>query len=116
MMNKPAIYAFAVLFFCAITMQAQKADNGKSVKRITFDREQVNIIYADGSTDEKVSNVKVTKQEKTTYVKDVNSNLNKQKGKVAVYDLQGRRVSNVAKGKGVFIVREGQRVRKIVKQ
>jgi hypothetical protein len=35
-------------------MQAQTTPDGKKVKRVTFDREQVNIVYVDGKTDENV--------------------------------------------------------------
>ena len=110
---------FGILFALALGTgaNAQTADSGKKVRRITFDREQVTVVYQDGSTDEAVSSIVVKEKDVVTSLKGINGkNL---KGKDSeVFDLQGRRLNpnTMQKRSGVYVKREGNQVRKIVKK
>ena len=108
-------YALSALVCCAIGAQAQTAENGKKVRRILFDREQVNVVYTDGSQQESVGCLTVKGSSEAMAVKDVSRNAGKKKDG-ALCDLQGRRIRSSSNTKGVLLKRENGQVKKIVKK
>ena len=121
-----------VLLTVATSLSAQTADNGKKVKRITFDREDISVVYADGTKDKNVQSAVVYGSGTATGIATTPSTGKGQVVKREVYDLQGRQVKaangqrstaigqrSMADGqrtKGVYIVREGEKTRKIIKK
>ncbi len=94
-------------------------ESGKTVKRITFDRENVTLVYQDGTKDDNVSQTTIHREAATGIrnvndndnVNDnvnVNANVNSQ-----YYTLDGRRLQSVPNGNGVYIKKEGKRVKKV---
>ena len=113
MMNRKLLCTFIVLLCGVMHMQAQSADNDKKVKRILFDREQVTVVYADGTQEEADNGIVVKKEGKTTSIKGIKGKKSKNS---ELYDLQGRKLTAAPQRKGVYIKREGKQVRKIVKK
>ncbi|MBP3227157.1 MAG: hypothetical protein J6M53_00035 [Bacteroidaceae bacterium] len=122
-MSKKSLYIACVLMALATTgVRAQTAteavhtESGKAVRRITFDREQVTIVYADGTTESGVSKatVRLGQINETTGVQTPATT--QQQAATVVYDLQGRRVNPTAHQSGVFIERNGNQVRRIIKK
>ena len=99
---------------------AQTAENGKSIKRITFDRENVCVIYADGSKEENVQALVVTGNNVTTGVKDAAPKSRATTTKRSWYTVDGRRMKAGPRVRhsrsSVCIVKEGQKVRKTIKK
>lgn len=97
---------------------AQTADNGKVVGRVLFDREDVTIVYADNSFDEHVATATITKgKPEPTAVKTQDKNTATTGGR-SWYSVDGRRIANgqKPKAKGVYVVKEEKKVRKVVKK
>mgnify|MGYP007069926661 CR=1 FL=1 len=111
--KKTFLVSAFLLALCSSGAQAQMADNGKRVKRITFDREQVNVIYADGTSDMGVTEVGVFNDKSTVGIARVEG-VRKTAG--GCFNLSGQRVSTSVLRKGLYVVREGERVRKIIKK
>ena len=116
-MNKKFTWMFAAVLLCGtMTVSAQKAEftqNGKQVKRITFDREKVNIIYSDESQITDVNDVTISNRASGT------TGINAAKtttAKSGWYTVDGRRLQNAPKTKGVYVVKEGDKVRKTIKK
>ena len=109
----------AILTLCgSVTTQAQTAEGGKTVKRITFDREKIAIVYADGTKDENVQTAVIKakgneEKEDATGVKapKVASQIQR-----TWFMTDGRRLQGEPAAKGVYVVKEGNKVRKIVKK
>lgn len=105
------------LLFGGLCAQAQSiavAQNGKQVKRITFDCEKVSVIYADETKDDNVTDFAIHR-ETPTGIKTVKG---KQGSAVATpvwYTVDGRRLQAQPRNSGVYVKKEGQRVRKIKK-
>lgn len=97
---------------------AQTAGNGKSIKRITFDRENICVTYSDGSKEENVQTLVVTGNNTTTGVKDAAPKSRAATAKRSWYTVDGRRMKVAPRpsAKGVYIVKEGQQVRKTIKK
>ncbi|MBP5425811.1 MAG: hypothetical protein J6Y33_07035 [Prevotella sp.] len=108
--------ATALLVAGALGMQAQTADSGKKVKRITFDREQVSIIYNDGTKEEAVQQAVIVRDATVTGIKGMQQQ--GQQTERRCYAIDGRTVQSAQKGlkKGVYVVKEGDKVRKIIKK
>ncbi|MBR0047574.1 MAG: hypothetical protein IJP75_11985 [Bacteroidaceae bacterium] len=113
MMNMKLIFTLMMLLCGIVHIQAQSADNDKKVKRILFDREQVTVVYADGTQEEADNGIVVKKEGKTTSIKGIKGKKSKNS---ELYDLQGRKLTAAPQRKGVYIKREGKQVRKIVKK
>ncbi len=113
MMNRILLCTLFMLLCGIMPMQAQSADNGKKVKRILFDREQVTIVYVDDTQENVDKGVAVKRDDIATSVKEIKGKKSKNS---EVYDLQGRKLNAVPQRKGVYIKREGKQVRKIVKK
>ncbi|MBR6320176.1 MAG: hypothetical protein IKR50_07040 [Prevotella sp.] len=93
---------------------AQTDAEGRKVKRITFDREQVNIEFADGTTQTGVQKATVVNEDQTTGMKAVNP-----AGKTAHrawYTTDGRLLQGEPRQKGVYVVREQNGIKKTIKK
>ena len=86
-------------------------ESGKTVKRITFDRENVTLVYQDGTKDDNVSQTTIHR-EAATGIHNVNLNPNANVNS-QYYTLDGRRLQSVPNGNGVYIKKEGKRVKKV---
>ena len=97
---------------------AQTAENGKSVKRITFDRENVCVTYADGSKEENVQTLVITGNNAATGGKDAAPKSRTTTAMRSWYTVDGRRMNAAPRpgAKGVYIMKEGQQVRKTIKK
>lgn len=110
-------FAFVLCLVTCITAGAQAIDeNGKVVKHISFDRENVTIVYEDGSVRENVQS-SLIKYGISTSVEKIEAVDEKEKTEITVYDIQGHRMTNLENlPAGVFIVREGEKVYKLIKK
>jgi len=90
-------------------------ESGKTVKRITFDRENVTLVYQDGTKDDNVSQTTIHR-EAATGIHNVNLNPNANPNanvNSQYYTLDGRRLQSVPNGNGVYIKKEGKKVKKV---
>lgn len=102
------------LAFCLL-MHAQTV-NDKPVKRITFDREQVTIVYKDGAT-ETVADKATVKGRIATGITAARRTEGKRSSAASSwYTLDGRRTQPSAAKRGVYVVRENDKVRKVIKK
>lgn len=101
-------------FVASASTEYQVIDElGNKVKRIIFDREHVTFVYDDGTTRDYVKQALVTNAQATS-VETINATTTAER---EVYDLQGRRISNVENmPSGIFIVRQGDKVYKLIKK
>ena len=110
-------WMFAAILLCGtMTASAQKAEftqNGKQVKRIAFDREKVDIIYSDDTQISDVNDVTITNEASGTTAIDKTKTAKRAN---AWYTMDGRRLQNAPKAKGVYMVKEGDKVRKTIKK
>jgi hypothetical protein len=97
-----------------LTAQAQTADNGKQVKRIEFDRENVTILYADETKDEQVQKAHIRAGKSATAIKGKTADAGTTRS--AWYTVDGRRLDAQPKAKGVYMRKEGNRTRKLIKK
>lgn len=98
-----------------ITASAQKAQNvsnGKVVKRITFDREKVNIVYTDNKQ-ETVEQATITRRSGEATGIASTTKANNARG---WFTLDGRRLESAPSAKGVYVVKDGDKVRKTIKK
>lgn len=99
---------------CAQGQRIAVAQNGKQVKRITFDREKVSVIYSDETKDENVTDF-VVRRNIPTGIKTVKDKQDSNGAAARWYTVDGRRLQAQPAAGGVYIKREGQRVRKVKK-
>ena len=115
-MNKRITWMLSVALVCGtITASAQKAQNvsnGKVVKRITFDREKVNIVYTD-NTQDGVEQATITRRSGEATGIASTTNANNARG---WFTLDGRRLESAPSAKGVYVVKDGDKVRKTIKK
>lgn len=114
-MNTKVIPILAFLLSFTLGVSAQQAGDGRKVKRITFDREQVNIEYADGTKDQQVSAATVKRENATTGIVAVKSKESRQTTR-QWYTLDGRLLQGEPQQKGVYIVRDKNGKRKAIKK
>lgn len=111
MKKKIILVLAAILVGGTGPIQAQQemrnVDNGKAIRHIAFDLEQVTVTYKDGSQEENVqealyvSTSEITGISETAATTSVNS-------AVEVYDLQGRRISQPKRG--ICLVKNGNKI------
>jgi hypothetical protein len=115
-MNKRRLFLLSsLLTVCFLGIQAQVDESGKKVRSITFDREQVTVTFNDGTKSEAVKQITVRGKQYVTGITETKS------AQLATqsrwYAIDGR---NVQPGrdtkKGVYVVREGNKVRKTIKK
>lgn len=100
---------------CAIHAQNELLDvqNGKAVRHIAFDLEQVTVSYKDGSQEENVQEGLYVSTSETTGISETAATVPGNSA-VEVYDLQGRRISQSSMPKsqhvrGICIVKNGNK-------
>ncbi len=116
--TKLLLTAACCLTTCCVSAQTIGAvdEQGRQVRRITFDREQVTVEYVDGDVRNNVDFTLVTREEMTG-IETVRVNSDEQSALRQVYDLQGRPVGDVNNlSQGIYVVREGEKVYKLIKK
>ena len=111
---KKILLLVAAAMMTAVSVNAQTASDGRKVKRITFDQEQVNIEYVDGTTELATGEVNIIKDNETTDVKTVKSA--KLNAKRRWYTADGRALQGEPREKGVYIVIEENGTKKTIKK
>jgi hypothetical protein len=109
----------AILTLCGtLNVQAQTTESGKTVKRVTFNCEKIAILYSDGTKEENVQAAVIKPTEKRQL--DDATAINRPKAQTQVkrtwYTLDGRRLSGEPKVQGTYMLKEGNKVRKIIKK
>ena len=105
----------AMLMFCGtMSVQAQTQETEKTVKRIVFDRERVTLIYADGTADENVEQTTIKRKTSPTGIKTPKTKTTTTK--TVWYTMDGRPLQREPKDKGVYLKKEGDKIRKTVKK
>ena len=115
MMKTKVFPILAFLFAFTLGVSAQQTADGRKVKRITFDPEQVNIEYADGTKDQKVSAATVKRENTITGIVAVKKKESQQTTR-QWYTLDGRLLQGEPQQKGVYIVRDKNGKKKTVKK
>ena len=113
-MKKRIIPALAILLAFAAGTQAQQTNDVNKVKRITFDREQVEIEYTDGTREEVEDAFTIKREEIANGIRTV-----KTAGKQSArrwYTVDGRPLQGEPRQKGVYIVRDQNNVKKTVRK
>lgn len=93
---------------------AQTNTDSRKVKRITFDKEQVNVEYTDGTAKLAVKGLKVTSDKLVTGVKTVTPAV--QGAQRRWYTIDGRTMQREPRQKGVYIVKEQNGMKKTIKK
>lgn len=111
------ISSFLLFGMATVSATAQTAGNGNTVKRIEFDRENITVSYTDGTKEENVQTTRIMNNRKTA-VKSIPDNDRRQAASRTWYTLDGRRMHGapLTTDKGVFIMREGNKVRRTIKK
>ena len=109
------VLILAFLFSSTLGAVAQETADGRKVKRITFDREQVNIEYADGTKDQKVNATTVKRENTTTGIVAVKPKEGRQQAH-QWYTLDGRALKSEPQQKGVYIVKDKNGKKKTIKK
>ena len=115
-MKKKMFFMLAAALLCGTaTVSAQQAinvENGKVVKKITFDLEKVDINYEDGTSDVSVQKATIYYDQTPTGIAEV-----KQNGVTTDwYTLDGRRLQYTPNSKGIYVSKSGNNVRKSIKK
>ena len=104
----------ALLLTVSMGVMAQTSSDGRKVKRITFDQEQVNVEYVDGTTELATGDVNILKDDETTDVKNVKTT--KPNAKRRWYTTDGRALKGEPREKGVYIVIEENGMKKTIRK
>lgn len=102
-MRKKVLSFAALLLFLATGASAQQTADGRKVKRITFDREQVNIEYADGTKDLGVSETVIIRESEITGVAAMKAD--QDQSALRWYTTDGRALQGEPRHGGVYIVK-----------
>lgn len=99
----------------AYAQQRAVDDYGNPVRRITFNRENVSVVYATGDSVSNVQTVQVTRHaDGDSLVGIITVEPIEADDETQLFDLNGRRVDATFQP-GVYIEKRGTRVRRIVK-
>lgn len=113
-MSKKTFSILAFLLTFTLVAEAQQTADGRKVKRITFDREQVNIEYADGTQQQGVSTTTIRREESTTGLAAAKPTASRSARQW--YTIDGRSVQHEPRQKGVYIVRDEKGIKKTIKK
>lgn len=113
-MKTKAILILTLLLTSVLGATAQETADGRKVKRITFDREQVNIEYADGTKEQKVNATTVKRENSTTGIVTVKRKESQSASRW--YTLDGRALKGEPQQKGVYIVKDKDGKKRTVKK
>ncbi len=122
-MKKKVFYLLvACLLGGTATVSAQKTvkkmvnvENGKEVKKITFNCEEITINYADGTDEPEVDAAHLRRIEIPVGPTGING-VEKKTQANGWYTMDGRRLQSAPKDKGVYVVKKGDKVRKTIKK
>lgn len=113
-MKKIVILVMLTVAFAASAQQRAVDENGNTVKRLIFDRENVTAIYDSGDSTNHLQSIAITRQsESGPNVGIVVPSPVEADGETMYYDLNGRPMK-VIDHPGVYIEKKGKRTRKIV--
>lgn len=112
-MKKTAVI-LALLLTAVTGAWAQANNDDRKVKRITFDQEQVNVEYSDGTTEEGVNKLSVVNDRQVTGIKTAKPTT--QETQTRWYTTDGRSLQGEPRKKGVYIVKEKNSVKKTIKK
>ena len=116
-MRKMRQWALATALVCGLTSaSAQSTPEGRIVKRITFDQEQVNVEYADGTADKGVTEVTVLNDNLITGIKSLDQQKQQPQQLRRWFATDGRALQSEPRQKGIYIVREQNNVKKTIKK
>lgn len=113
-MFKKTISILTMLISITFGAQAQQTDDGRKVKRITFDREQVNIEYIDDTKDNGVVAATIKRDNPPTGITATKSKVNQSAGQW--YTIDGRKLKSEPKQNGIYIMRNKNGVKKTIKK
>jgi hypothetical protein len=113
-MRKKQLTFLTLLLSAALTVQAQTDKEGRKVKRITFDQEQVKIEYVDGTSRTDVKEMTVNGDKSSSGICVVTPA--KGNAQRSWYTTYGRTMQGEPRQKGVYIVREQTGVKKTIKK
>ena len=114
-MKKNIFFLSVFALCCSLNAQAQAMVEGKQVKRIIFDREDISVIYDDNTRSNNVQELSVRRQDPVTGVREERLNTNVTTSDW--YTVDGRSLQgNPGNTKGVYVVKEGNKVRKVIKK
>ena len=102
------------LLLCATGAWAFQTTEGRKVRRITFDRETVNVEYTDGTQDREVQAITISRDDIKTSVKAVNSASGRTDRQW--YTIDGRALKSQPRQKGFYIVKGKNNAKKIIKK
>lgn len=105
---------FAFLFAILLGAEAHQSSGGRKVKRITFDREQVSIVYTDGTQEDVASATTVKREDTATGIKAA-----KTTGSMSGrqwYTIDGRTLPEEPREKGVYLVKDKRGMKKTIKK
>ena len=109
----------SLLTLFAVSVSAQVDESGKQVKRITFDREQVTVVYNDDAKRENVQETVITNDATVTGIKELNL-AERSAAQTKWYAIDGRQLPKGQNShnnkKGIYVVKENGKVRKIIKK
>ena len=115
-MRMKTLSILALMLFLSSAAWAQSQTDARKVKRITFDREQVNIEYADGSKDIDVSEASVKRESDEEATAIAATKASQSQAKRQWLKADGRVLRQEPQQKGVYLVRENNGVKKIIKK
>ncbi len=109
---------FAMIAACsgvAIADNVARTVDGKQVTRLVFDREQVTVIYADGTV-ETSDYPEIVWAPETSGVYELNVDNRSVTTDNGTYDLQGRRINPDNAQPGVYVERRDGKTVKVIKK
>lgn len=114
-MKKALLLFFLAIGCSAYTQQKAVDDYGNAVRRLTFDRENVSVVYAAGDSIAHLHTMNVTRQSTSdTTVGIITVEPIEADSETLIFDLNGRKI-DVIQQPGIYIEKRGTRIRKIVK-
>ena len=113
---KKALLLFLLVIGCSAYAQQRAVDDyGNTVRRLTFDRENVSVVYSARDSIAHLQSINVTRQSTgDTTVGIITVEPIEADSETLIFDLNGRRI-DVIQYPGIYIEKRGMRVRKIVK-
>lgn len=111
-MKKLALLLMLSVAFAASAQHRAVDENGNTVRRLKFDRENVTVVYGTGDSTNHLQSIAITRQSGST-VGIVEPSPIESDGEAMYYDLNGRPMK-VIDHPGVYIEKRGKKVRKIV--
>lgn len=113
MRKRTVITLLSVVLLCLCASAKTITTDGKAVKRLLFDREQVTIVYADGSQEQIAdTDVLELKTDDASAIYDIKVDNNTKTD--GIYDLQGHKMNKANLTSGFYIERRNGKAVKII--